>query len=96
MLPATREHHLRLAHPVEYDALERRVWILGQRCHHGATGAVLAGGGVIGAALGLALRRKPLRGGRLAAMLASASAGTLLMLHDWHDRSLWFRIGRGM
>lgn len=97
MLPTAREHHhLSLAHPVEYDALQRRVWILGQRCHHGATGALLAGGGVMAAAAGLALRGKPPRGGRLAATLASASAGTLLMLHDWHDRSMWFRIGPGM
>ena len=28
---------------VEYDALRRRVWVLGQRCHHGATGSVVAG-----------------------------------------------------
>ena len=27
---------------VEYDALRRRLWILGQRCHHGATGSVVA------------------------------------------------------
>ena len=92
---APREHHsFRLTHPVEYDALHRRVWILGQRCHHGATGAILAGGGVIGVALGLARGRRRPHGGRLAATVASASAGMLLMLHDWHDRSLWFRAGR--
>jgi hypothetical protein len=96
MSSAPREHHASLVHPVEYDALQRRVWILGQRCHHGATGAVLAGGGVIGAALGVALRRQPPSGGRLAATLATASAGTLLMLHDWQDRSVWFRIGPGL
>ncbi len=28
---------------VEYDALRRRLWIRGQRCHHGATGSVVAG-----------------------------------------------------
>ena len=27
---------------VEYDAQRRRLWILGQRCHHGATGSLLA------------------------------------------------------
>ena len=27
---------------VEYDALRRRLWILGQRCHHGATGSLVA------------------------------------------------------
>ena len=26
---------------VEYDAIRRRVWILGRRCHHGATGTVV-------------------------------------------------------
>ena len=28
--------------PLRYDAVQRRLWISGQRCHHGATGAVLA------------------------------------------------------
>lgn len=28
---------------VTYDSRRRRLWILGQRCHHGATGALLAG-----------------------------------------------------
>jgi hypothetical protein len=28
--------------PVHYDRNVGRVWIRGQRCHHGATGAVLA------------------------------------------------------
>ena len=27
---------------VTYDAQRRRLWILGQRCHHGATGSLLA------------------------------------------------------
>ena len=27
---------------VEYDSIRRRLWILGQRCHHGATGSVVA------------------------------------------------------
>lgn len=94
MPSASHAHHPSLVHPVEYDALQHRVWILGQRCHHGATGALLAGG-VIGAALGLALRHEPPRGGRLAATLATASAGTLLMVHDWRDRSVWFHLGPG-
>ncbi len=94
MLPSAPRRHqsFRLTHPVEYDALHRRVWILGQRCHHGATGAILTGGGVAGVVLGLLRGRRLLRGGRLAATL---SAGMLLMLHDWHDRSVWFRAGRG-
>ena len=27
---------------VEYDATAHRLWILGQRCHHGATGSIVA------------------------------------------------------
>ena len=27
---------------IEYDSIKRRLWILGQRCHHGATGSVVA------------------------------------------------------
>jgi hypothetical protein len=26
---------------VHYDRIRHRVWILGQRCHHGATGALV-------------------------------------------------------
>jgi hypothetical protein len=96
MLSPTPDHNRRLAHPIEYDALQRRLWILGQRCHHGATGALLAGGGVVAAATALALKHRPPSGGRLAATLATAGAGTLLMVHDWHDRSMWFRLGPGM
>jgi hypothetical protein len=28
--------------PFHYDRSRRRLWIRGQRCHHGATGAVIA------------------------------------------------------
>ena len=31
--------------PLHYDRQLRRLWIRGQRCHHGATGALLAGVG---------------------------------------------------
>ncbi len=34
-----------LRKPLHYDAASRRLWIFGQRCHHGATGALLAGAG---------------------------------------------------
>ena len=30
---------------LHYDSARRRLWILGQRCHHGATGALLAAAG---------------------------------------------------
>jgi hypothetical protein len=52
-----------------------RVWIVGQRCHHGATGAVL-----IVAALG--------RHGR--ARTAGILTGLLLCAHDRHDWRVWF------
>ena len=58
-----------------YDGARRRLWILGQRCHHGATGVLLA-------AAGTAVKST--------AMIA---AGSALMLHDWHDRSIWFQPG---
>jgi len=67
---------------IRYDGVRRRVWIRGQRCHHGATGAVLAGAGVIG----LVALRAP-------ALSAIVAAGGLLMAHDWHDRAVWFARG---
>jgi len=36
-----------LARHVDYDAARRRLWIAGQRCHHGATGTLLATTGVV-------------------------------------------------
>ena len=67
---------------LHYDAIQRRLWIRGQRCHHGATGALLAGAG----AVGLLTLRAPV----LSAMIA---AGGVLMAHDWHDRGVWFARG---
>ncbi len=58
--PPSREFRL-----FEYDAERRRLWILGQRCHHGLTGTLLA------------------------------MTGTLLMVHDWKDRTMWFQLGHG-
>jgi hypothetical protein len=70
---------------VEYDALRRRVWILGQRCHHGATGSLVAAA----ACLGLIVERAG------AKKMVGLLAGSALMLHDWKDRSIWFELGRG-
>jgi hypothetical protein len=67
---------------VEYDAIRRRVWIFGQRCHHGATGALVAGAAILGS---------PRRSQRFALALT----GPTLMAHDWHDRSIWFERGHG-
>jgi hypothetical protein len=74
-----------LFHPIEYDAVKRRVWVLGQRCHHGATGALIAGFG----ALGLVARGPRPHGG------VALAAGGLLMVHDWKDRAIWFQPGHG-
>ena len=68
--------------PLHYDALQRRLWIRGQRCHHGATGALLTGAGV----LGIVALRAP-------ALVGIVAAGSVLMVHDWHDRSVWFQRG---
>ncbi|HTU86655.1 MAG TPA: hypothetical protein VMF57_13830 [Solirubrobacteraceae bacterium] len=77
---------------VEYDSLRRRLWILGQRCHHGATGSVLA----VAACLALISDPLPVEKPVVAPSSALAlAAGALLMVHDWKDRSIWFERGRG-
>jgi hypothetical protein len=68
--------------PLYYDAARRRLWIYGQRCHHGATGALLATTGT----LVLAAVKAP-------ASVALLAAGSVLMVHDWKDRSIWFERG---
>jgi len=71
---------------VEYDSVRRRLWISGQRCHHGATGALVAGLGLTGLAVQVA---------DLRTALSIAASGGLLMAHDWRDRSMWFERGAG-
>jgi hypothetical protein len=71
---------------VHYDAVRRRLWICGQRCHHGATGALLTG---VAAA---ALLVSPASARRA---ITLAATGSLLMAHDWKDRPLWFERGFG-
>ena len=70
---------------IRYDGERRRLWIAGQRMHHGFTGALLASAGLAG----LAVHRLTTRGG-----LEWTLLGTALMAHDWHDRTAWFRPGR--
>jgi hypothetical protein len=77
---------------VEYDALRRRLWILGQRCHHGATGSVLAAAACLALITEPAPVPKPVAAPSSALVLA---AGALMMAHDWKDRSIWFERGRG-
>jgi hypothetical protein len=86
----TPARHLRKRF-VEYDALRRRVWILGQRCHHGATGSLVAAVGCVGILAEAAAQRAV----DTRAMLALAVTGGALMAHDWKDRSFWFELGRG-
>ena len=69
---------------LEYDALRRRLWIRGQRCHHGATGSLVAGLACLG------LIAEP-----AAPTILALAAGGALMIHDWKDRSFWFERGYG-
>ena len=71
-------------HVMHYDRRRRRLWIAGQRCHHGATGVLVAG---VAAGTVVATRR------HLAGLGALIAAGGMLMAHDWHDRGLWFQPG---
>ena len=70
---------------VSVDPQRVRVWVAGQRLHHGATGICLAGA----AAAKLISRR------RSALPLAWIAAGGALAAHDWKDRSVWFSRGPG-
>ena len=79
---------------VEYDALRHRVWIFGQRCHHGATGTVVAGAAFLALITDPAAVVKPTTGPRSIFAIAAAG-GALMMAHDWKDRSIWFERGRG-
>lgn len=75
--------------PVEYDALSRRLWIFGQRCHHGATGTLMAAVGC------LRLLAEPGEPGAWGQSVIALAAGGVLMVHDWKDRSIWFEPGHG-
>jgi hypothetical protein len=73
-------------HAIRFDSHRKRLWVMGQRCHHGATGAMLAGM----AAAGLVAARMTAR-----TTLALTAAAGLMMAHDWKDRALWFERGPG-
>ena len=78
---------------IEYDAVQRRLWVLGQRCHHGATGTVVA----LSACLALLAGQGPIAKAQASAgpFAELALAGGALMAHDWKDRSIWFERGWG-
>ena len=67
-----------------WDRELRRLWVGGQRLHHGATGIALAG---------TALARLATRRARISSALAWTLAGGALVAHDWKDRTVWFRRG---
>lgn len=77
----------------EYDAGHRRLWIRGQRCHHGAGGSLVA----LIAGVGLLAAQAPQQRASSDSkpLLALILAGGALMAHDWKDRSIWFQRGRG-
>ena len=77
---------LRAPRAIQIDLARRRVWLFGQRCHHGATGAVLTAAAVGGL---VAARLSP------HVTVALAATGGLLMAHDWKDRGMWFERGYG-
>ena len=76
---------------VDYDAPRRRVWILGRRCHHGATGTVVA----TLACLGYLVEQPSVRPVvKPRSLLALAATGGALMAHDWKDHAVWFKRDR--
>jgi hypothetical protein len=42
---------LQIRSPIHYDRVRRRLWIYGQRCHHGTAGTLLTLLGAVGVAL---------------------------------------------
>ena len=71
---------------VGLDPVQRRLWVGGQRLHHGATGIALLS---VAAAQLLVSREAQRRSRRLAWIVA----GGALCAHDWKDRSVWFQRG---
>jgi hypothetical protein len=67
-----------------FDLGQRRLWVGGQRLHHGVTGFAMAGAALAQLA---ARRSEPNRA------IAWVLAGGVLMAHDWKDRGAWFRRG---
>ncbi|MHB8658342.1 MAG: hypothetical protein ACYC91_10385 [Solirubrobacteraceae bacterium] len=76
-----------------YDSLRHRLWILGQRCHHGATGSLLAATACLGLMVEPGSHEE--RNLRPASLLAIVATGGALMAHDWKDHSIWFERGHG-
>ena len=79
-------HLAQLRRPIHYDAVRRRLWICGQRCHHGATGALVTAAAAAAVAASVVDPRQA---------VALVATGSLLMAHDWKDRPIWFERGPG-
>ena len=69
---------------VGIDPELRRIWIGGQRLHHGLTGIAVATASLAN----LALRRS-----EASRAVVWVLAGGVLIAHDWKDRASWFRGG---
>ena len=69
---------------VGVDPAQRRLWVGGQRLHHGVTGIAVVGAGLA------QLIGRPSQPNRA---IAWTLAGGVLMAHDWKDRGAWFRRG---
>jgi hypothetical protein len=69
---------------IGYDPERVRLWVGGQRLHHGATGIALA---AMALARLLAGRQSAARG------LPWMLAGSAMVVHDWKDRAVWFQRG---
>ena len=69
---------------VGVDPELRRLWVGGQRLHHGLTGIAVATAGIAQ----LTIRRT-----EASRAIAWTLTGGVLMAHDWKDRSVWFRRG---
>ena len=67
-----------------FDPKLRRLWIAGQRLHHGVSGIAVLGAGLAGMLVG----RTDYRRG-----IAWTLAGSAMIAHDWKDRAVWFRRG---
>jgi len=89
---------MQVATAIQYDPARHRLWILGQRCHHGAAGVLLAatGGALLGAKRSLAPSRRSIAEAHAASRaIVIASLGGILMLHDRKDHAIWFERGVG-
>ena len=89
MLPARTSTRTRL---LEYDAIRHRLWIAGQRCHHGAGGSIVALVACFGLMAGQT-RPAPEAPRTPRSLVALALAGGALMAHDWKDHTVWFARG---